>query len=86
MLNLLGIGYFTDALIAALNTQRRTEAFAVYVTDCLHSIGQSLGVKYDRRFYDILHPRPVDHRPADQIAADRLNRFGIKVVTPHESI
>ena len=80
LLKLLGVAYLTDALTYAVNERKRTEAYMIYETDCLQLIGKSLGIEFNSRFYDILHPEKIDNRPAEEIAEDRLERFGIKVV------
>ena len=50
------------------------------MTDCAYSLCAALGNKPRRRYYDILHPTPEDTRTGEEIALDRLARFGIKVV------
>ena len=54
-------------------------AFAVYTTDMLQSIGSTLGVKVEHRFYDILHPEQKDNRTGDEIVADVISRLGLEV-------
>lgn len=34
----------------------------------------------NKRYYDILHNTPEDDRDGEEIAYERLERFGIKVV------
>lgn len=80
MYRLLGVTYLTDSLLYAMNTQRKNEAYRVYITDCFYGIFSALGGKMDRRYYDILHPETVDTRNGEEIAYERLERFGIKVV------
>lgn len=80
LLDLLGGGYVTKCVMAAAEFIRREEAYRVYETDILLCIGKRLGLKSDKRYYDILHPQPEDNRPGDEIAVERLERFGIKVV------
>lgn len=72
--------YFTDSLIAALDERRQNEAYRVYVTDCFYGIFSALGGKMERRFYEILHPEAEDTRSGEEIAYERLERFGIEVV------
>lgn len=79
-MNLLGIGYLTDGLIAAMYERLQTETYRVYETDCLRLIGIAVGVDIDKRYYDILHPAEEDNRNEEETASDRLERFGIKVV------
>lgn len=80
MYRLLGVTYLTDSLITAMNVHRQNEAYRVYVTDCFYGIFSALGGKMERRFYDILHNTPEDERDGEEIAYERLERFGIKVV------
>lgn len=44
------------------------------------SIYGALGGTSKTRYYDILHPAPVDDRSADEVAADVIGRMGLKVV------
>lgn len=78
---MLGIGYFVDCIVNAANEHTREEMYQVYETDCLYGIARSLGIKLHRRLYDLLHQVPEDGRSGEEIAEERLNRFGIKVVT-----
>jgi len=39
-----------------------------------------VGVKINRRYYDIIHPEIVDNRTPDEIVADITARAGLKVV------
>ena len=86
MLALLGKAYFTDAIMAAMDARRREEAFKVYVTDCFYGIYNALGGHMNKRFYDILHAYDEEHGTeeetldGDELAHERLERFGIKVV------
>lgn len=80
MLGLLGVTYLTDSLLYAMNTQRKDEAYRVYVTDCFYGIYSALGGNMGRRYYDILHPAQEEERSGEEIAHERLERFGIKVV------
>lgn len=32
------------------------------------------------RYYELLHPQPVDDRPAEEIASDILARAGVEVI------
>jgi len=50
------------------------------VTDRLYSLCAWTGNKPDLRYYDILHPVPEDPRSGMEIATDRLEHMGIKVV------
>ena len=77
---LLGVQYLTDSLMYAMNTRRQDEAYRVYVTDCFYGICSTLGGKLERRYYDILHPAQEETRSGEEIAYERLERFGIEVV------
>lgn len=76
----MGVTYLTDLLITALNESKQEEAYRVYVTDCFYSICCSLGNPMEMRFFDVLHNNPVDDRDGKEVAYERLERFGIKVV------
>lgn len=58
----------------------REENYRVYLTDCLYALAASFNNKPRLRYYDILKPKPVDDRPGMEIAVERLERLGIKVV------
>ena len=38
------------------------------------------------RYYELLHPQPVDDRPAEEIASDILARAGVEVIHTNGSI
>lgn len=67
--------------MSAMLSRIREENYRVYVTDCLYSIGAAWNNPPRLRYYDILHPTPEDKRTGEEIAVERLERFGIKVVT-----
>lgn len=73
--------FLTDALYNAIITRQHEESYRVYVTDCLYALTRWTGNKLNKRYYDMLHPEPVDTRSGDEIARDRLKAFGIEVVT-----
>ena len=50
------------------------------MTDCLYALCAAWNVKPRKRYFDILHPEPDDPRTGEEIAAERLARFGITVV------
>lgn len=77
----LGPRWLTDALFAAMDEQRREDAWRVYTTDALSVIAQQLGAKLRRRYYDIIHPQPRDERDGDAVVRDVLFGMGIKVVS-----
>ena len=76
--------YFADALDASISARHREEAYRVYLTDTLYSLCAFTGNKPARRYYDLLHPVPEDTRSGMEIAVERLEALGIKVVD-HES-
>lgn len=80
MLDLLGAEYVIEHCVAVHSARQRQEAYQVYTTDCLSAIAKGLGAKVDRRFYDIIHPRPVDNRSAEEIANDLIKKMGLKEV------
>ncbi|MBR2572043.1 MAG: hypothetical protein IKE30_07930 [Clostridia bacterium] len=77
MLGVLGAGYFADALTAAAERRRQTELYRVYQTDCLRATAAALGVRIGKRYCELLRPAA---NGAEESAAGRLRRFGIKVV------
>lgn len=66
--------------MAAISSRNRREAFEVYVADCLRLSAMGMVAKSITRFYDILHPAPVDNRSADEIIADITARAGLRAV------
>ena len=75
LLALLGPGYMTDAIIAAMDRLGREDAWRYYVTDALRTLA---GMK--RRYYDIINPEPADDRSGDEIAREIMAGMGLKVV------
>lgn len=69
-----------DHCVAAINADRATESYRVFVTDLLTGIFNSLGGKLKTRYYDVLHPAPVETRSAEEIVAANNARMGLKVV------
>lgn len=80
MLDLLGVNYLMDVCFETINAQRAEEIYREYETDCLYFIANYLGVKINRQYSDIIHPKPVDTRTGMEIAIDKLAQFGIEVV------
>lgn len=87
LLSLRGMG--VRAIMAALPTilkdQMDTEAYRVYVSDCLQAIAENTakyagGSVIKKRYYDVINPKPVDNRTGEEIAADVIKRAGLKVV------
>ena len=52
----------------------------MYVADCLRLPAMGMAAKSVVRFYDILHPAPVDIREPKEIVADIVKKAGLKVV------
>lgn len=78
---MLGVTYLTDALLCACARLRKQEAYRIYETDCLYGIASELGLKIHRRYAELLQPsEPEENRTGKEIAMERLNHFGIKVV------
>lgn len=80
LLDLFGIGYIVDCIYNAIAERVAEENYRAYETDCLMAICRTLGVKIPKRYYEILHPAPEENRSGSELAAERLERFGIKVV------
>lgn len=79
---MFGSGYVIDHCIAAINNKHKEEAFRYYATDCLWLIANAWyqGKPMKQRYYDLLHPKPVDNRTPQEIADDIARRAGLKVV------
>ncbi len=77
LLELLGPGHLSDALWGAMEADRQRQLYRVYVTDVLSAIAGQLGVKFNKRYFDLLHPAPEDNRTAAEIAADVMARAGL---------
>lgn len=80
MLDLCGHDYVIDYCVGSINAKNKAEAYQVYIADCLKGIARSVGCKISRRFYDVLHPAPVDNRPVKEQVESIAARAGIKVV------
>ena len=77
---MLGSGYVIEHSVAAISRKNRREAFEVYVADCLRLSAMGMVAKGVTRFYDILHPAPVDDRDPKEIVAEITAKAGLKVV------
>jgi len=81
---LLGSGYVIDHCVAAINHERKQERdvlrYRVYMSDVLRCIANGMykGDPVKKRYYEILHPEPVDNRTGEEIAADIVKRIGLK--------
>lgn len=63
--------------MARLNEDSREMAYRIYVTSALQNIPQQ---KYTTvSFYDMLYPKPVDNRSAEDIAAEVIKKGGLIV-------
>lgn len=81
LLELLGVTYLTDALLGACARLRKQEAYRIYETDCLYGIASALGLKIHGRYAELIqHSEPEEDRTGKEIAIERLEHFGIKVV------
>ena len=80
MFPVLGIPYVTDCIAAARKRRDHEESYKVYVTDCLYALCGFTGNKMNRRYFDLINPTPIENRPGDVIARERLESYGIEVV------
>lgn len=80
MLELCGCDYVVDHCVATINAKNKDEAYKSYIADCLKGIAHSVGCKITRRYYDIVHPAPVDKRSVEEQVNDIAAKAGIKVV------
>lgn len=60
------------------------ETYRVYVSDTLRIISENTarfggGTFAKQRYYDVINPPKVDGRSGDEIAADIIERAGLKV-------
>lgn len=71
-----------DHCIAAINTRRMQENYEIYMTDAAYAIVNGLygGKAGITRYYDVIHPQPVDNRTGEEIAAEVIARLGLKAV------
>lgn len=72
--------YLTECIMGAATRRMSEENYRVYMTDCLYGLCAGWGNKPQKRYYDILHPAPVDNRTGEEIAVEHLEKLGIKVV------
>lgn len=64
------------ALSSALHGLQEQAAFRVYITDALYAMGDNK--RMTQRYADLIKPRKVDRRSADEIADDIIRRCGLK--------
>jgi hypothetical protein len=71
-----------SAIMAALPTALRElaeqAAFRVYITDTLFAMGNNQ--RLTQRYADLIKPRKIDNRSAEQIVDEVVMRGGIKIV------
>ena len=74
-----------DFCISLFQKEQEDKEVKIYYAECLRIItentakiggGSYITVKLD----DILNPKPVDNRTAEEIAADNIKRAGIEVM------
>ena len=58
---------------------RRKAIYENYTADSLNLILRKLGSETPR-YFELLHPVPVDDRPPEEIALERAANMGLKVV------
>lgn len=78
LLDLLGPKYMMDAIVDSINARREQEMYWEYSSECLYGLCGQLGIQMNKRFKEILNPKPVDKRSGLEIAEDRLRKLGIK--------
>lgn len=77
LMELAGPDYLADLLISAAALQWREDGYRIYVTDALAAIAGQLGVSTNRRYADIIHPKPEDTRKPEEIAASIIAGAGL---------
>ena len=65
--------------------QQREDLYRRYVTECLQNISentakQSGGAYVSARFADLVKPKPVDNRTAEEVVADVAKAAGLEVI------
>ena len=75
-----------DFCIALYKKRTEYEIYRVYVTDCLQMISENtanqVGGKFiQKRYYDILNPKPVEKRTAEEITKEIAENCGIEVIS-----
>jgi hypothetical protein len=71
--------------VARAEEKRKEADFRLYIADCLQNISentakQSGGAYVSARFADLVKPKPVDHRTAEQVVADVAAGAGLEVI------
>ena len=62
-----------------MEAARKEDFYKTYTADSFHLILKQLGME-TKRFTEMLHPAPVDDRSPDEIARERAQKMGLKVV------
>lgn len=70
--------------IARYNQHQRDLAYRIYLCECarittLNTANSTGGSYIEKKFVDILNPKPEDNRTAEEIVADVFERMGIEV-------
>lgn len=76
---MLGNDYLIDHCLASIKRKSRRDAYEIYTTDIYRALTIQLGATSVRRFADIVNPKPVDNRSAEEIVADITERAGLVV-------
>ena len=74
-------------MVARFLKEQEDYAYRVYTTDTLQIIAQNTarlsrdgkGTYPSKRWVDLIDQKPVEKRSGDEIAADVINRCGLKV-------
>lgn len=59
-------------------------AYRIYLTDSIQAMAQGKHLK--ERFADLIYSKPVDDKPAAEIARDILSEAGVEVISDGECI
>lgn len=90
-LDLFGLRYVIDYCMTALKEENETKAFRIYLAECARIItGNTCGdpnkrAYIDRRFVDIINPRPIEKRSAEEIINHIKNKLNGEE-EEHESV
>lgn len=76
----MGVSYIYNYVLSSIQSIRRNEIYCMYMTDCVYYIGSKLGIQISKRYSDIIYNIP-DEEVDNETAVERLERFGIKVVS-----
>lgn len=77
---------YLSILPTELKKQWEREALRVYITDGIRMITENTAIYTGQtylstRYDDIIHPKPVESRTAEDIVADVVQKAGLKIVT-----